>query len=431
MTHSSQLAAAHRLHLAGSFDAAEAQYRALLSQHPDDADTRHLLGFLLYQSERLEEALAELRTAIASDQNRSDWQFTLGLVLTRLGRIDAAILAFEHATRLNAHAYFGWTNLGAAQQQAGLLAAAEASYLRARDLAPNQSDACYLLAALYLRLGRDDEARRCNALGVLADPPGQHPRQVRLHAMAGLGRMDEARDLLEAWLAEEPEHPVALHLRAAYRDQAPERCSPAFVAATFDRFAASFDHTISRLQYSGPRLVREHLAALGVARASLTVLDLGCGTGLIGMELAPYARVLIGVDLSPAMIQSAAERAIYTALHVADLVDHLVHTGQDFDLISCMDTLIYLGRLDDAFEQMWQHLRPGGRLIFTTELHDGPLSEPGYRLRLSGRYAHHPAYLAALLAQHGFVIAESREVNVRNEAGYPIRGQFVCASKPG
>ena len=35
----------------------------------------------------------------------------------------------------------------------------------------------------------------------------------------------------------------------------------------------------------------------------LDVLDLGCGTGLCGPLLRPYARALAGVDLSPQMLE--------------------------------------------------------------------------------------------------------------------------------
>ena len=426
---SSLLARAQSLHVAGNVEEAERCYRARLSQFPDESATRHLLGFLLYQADRPQDALTELQAAIATDDQRADWQFTLGLVLNRLGQTAAAIRAFESATRLDPRNYFGWTNLGAAQEQAGLLQPAEAAYLRAAQLDPNQPDAFFLLCALYQRLERYDEARRCNCLGLLADPPDRHPMPVRLHALAGLGRLGEARELIDRWLAEAPDHPVALHLRASFLQLPPERCSPAYIVETFDGFAPSFDDTITRLKYSGPRLVREHLAALGLERASLDALDLGCGTGLIGVEMAPYARQLVGVDLSGAMLALAASRGIYAELHQADLVDHLSGSGHEFDLICCMDTLIYLGRLEQPLARMYQRLRPGGRLLFTTELPSGPATVPGYRLGVSGRYAHHPDYLAGVLADAGFVLEHGADITVRNESGCPIAGQFFCARR--
>ncbi len=68
---------------------------------------------------------------------------------------------------------------------------------------------------------------------------------------------------------------------------------------TFDSFAASFDSKLAKLLYRAPALVAEMLAEPDVeASKSLDVLDAGCGTGLCGPLIAPYARRLVGVDLS-------------------------------------------------------------------------------------------------------------------------------------
>ncbi len=419
-----RLAEAQRLHLSGDLAAAEGRYRDLLRTHPEHADARHLLGFVLYQAGRAAEARTELVRALAADSSRPDGHFTLGLVLRQLGDPAGAIAAFEQATRLDPSLYFAWTNLATLQEQAGQLAAAEASLIEATRRDASRPDAWYLLAALYLRLGRFDEARRCNDRGILSDPPEQHPRPVRLHALSGLDRHAEARALLEDWLQEKPAHPVALHLQAAYQGALPERCSPGFVTATFDRFAASFDDTLTRLHYTGPQLVREHLADPDLGASKLDVLDLGCGTGLIGVELAPYARDLQGVDLSAAMLAQAAARAVYTRLQQADLVDFLAGTDATFDLITCLDTCIYLGRLDTMFAGVARCLRDGGQFLFTTEKLEDPQAVPGYHLRLSGRYAHHPAYVSAALEDCGLQVVHCIDTTLRMESGYPIMAQY-------
>ena len=48
-------------------------------------------------------------------------------------------------------------------------------------------------------------------------------------------------------------------------------------------------------------------ARLSPAKA-LDILDAGCGTGLCGPLLAPYARRLVGVDLSDGMLKHAREK---------------------------------------------------------------------------------------------------------------------------
>ena len=56
---------------------------------------------------------------------------------------------------------------------------------------------------------------------------------------------------------------------------------------------------------------------------SLDVLDAGCGTGLCGPLVAPYARRLSGVDLSAGMLARAKEKNVYDALVQGELTEYL------------------------------------------------------------------------------------------------------------
>ena len=69
----------------------------------------------------------------------------------------------------------------------------------------------------------------------------------------------------------------------------------------------------------------------------------------------------------------------------------------------------------------------GGMLLFSTEMLE--VSEQDYRLNISGRYSHHPDYLARILNGIGFKILKTSNVAIRTESGCPIDGQFICASR--
>ena len=168
-------------------------------------------------------------------------------------------------------------------------------------------------------------------------------------ALYELGRVDDAISLFENWLAEEPDNPVATHLLAAYQgQQVPARCSSQYIEQTFDAFANSFESVLGRLKYCGPQLVQDHLAALDLPASSLNVLDLGCGTGMVGEVIKPYARELVGVDLSQAMLDRSAAKQLYRQLHKSDITEFLLGIRDHYDLITCMDTFVYLGRLDEV-----------------------------------------------------------------------------------
>ena len=84
-------------------------------------------------------------------------------------------------------------------------------------------------------------------------------------------------------------------LAASTGRDVPPRASDAFVVNTFDNFASSFEVKLESLSYRAPALVADTLADAGLAPdGRLVVLDAGCGTGLCGPLLRPYASRLVG-----------------------------------------------------------------------------------------------------------------------------------------
>ncbi|WP_052941722.1 tetratricopeptide repeat protein [Chromobacterium subtsugae] len=424
-----RLRQAQRRHLAGETAGAEADYRALLADAAIGVAARHWLGFLLLQQGRLEEARRELAQAVAMDGGHAEWHFNLGLACARLGRRDEAIAALRAAVAGDGGRYAYWTNLAALLDEAGDDAEAEHACRRAIALEPGSPDAHHLLTALLLRQGRFDEARRSNAEGVLAEPPGKMAPIAVGQALCELGRRDEAQALAESWLRQQPGHPVALHMLAAFgKGEPPLVCDGAYVGRAFDAAAADFEAALARLRYRGPQWLADCLAGQGIAPRSLSALDLGCGTGLAGAALRPYASRLDGVDLSAGMLAQARGKALYDALSQADLLDFLRDGGDSrYQLIACMDTLTYLGELAPLFGLLRRRQAPGGLLLFCTErLDDG--DDADYRLHHSGRYRHHARYLERLLVDGWRVLARER-LPVRDEGGCPVAGEFICAQR--
>jgi predicted TPR repeat methyltransferase len=160
-------------------------------------------------------------------------------------------------------------------------------------------------------------------------------------------------------------------------------------------------------------------------RAQLSILDLGCGTGLAGAAFKPMAARLDGVDLSPAMIAKARTRGIYDELQVADLETALVAPGPDYDLILAADTLVYLGDLCRVFESAHARLCRDGYFLFTVEKASGADFELGPKRR----WRHSEAYLRGLAAANGFGVAGLVAAEPRHEAGQPVEGFAVALSR--
>jgi len=311
--------------------------------------------------------------------------------------------------------------------------AAEALFRELLAREPGFADAHTNFANLLVDTRRMQEAMRHFGTSLELRPDDPKANRMMGLIFAHSGQLDKAAQAFERWIAAEPDNPQPRHhLAAVTGKNAPERAPDDYVAKLFDTFSLSFDERLAFLEYRAPSLVAELLQRLQPeARGDLAVLDAGCGTGLCAPFLAPYARELIGVDLSGGMLDKARERGGYHELVKAELVGYLQQQPGRFDLVVSADTLCYFGRIDAAMAAAAQALRPGGRFLFTVEALSGDVPEPaGYRLQLHGRYAHERAYVETCLADAGLQVSVIESVVLRKEVGEPVSGWLVAAQRP-
>ena len=199
-------------------------------------------------------------------------------------------------------------------------------------------------------------------------PKHREARKLLALAHCTLGEIGKAANILEEWLEEEPENPIARHMLAACTGRGvPKRASNDFIEATFDSFASSFESKLERLSYRAPALIAAMLQDSGVEQSRcLDVLDAGCGTGLCGPIIAPFARRLLGVDLSQGMLAHAKEKNVYDGLTKSELTEYLRDHGESFDLIVSADTLVYFGDLTGVIAALSGALRPNGLAVFSS-----------------------------------------------------------------
>jgi predicted TPR repeat methyltransferase len=215
-----------------------------------------------------------------------------------------------------------------------------------------------------------------------------------------------------------------LRQRAEAISQA-DRSDPGYVRHLFDQFSADYDTRMrEHLAYAAPEILLGLATMVLPGREQMSILDLGCGTGLAGEVFKPLAAHLAGIDLSPAMIEKARARGIYDALAVADLESALVQDGPSHDLILAADTLVYLGDLAKVFRAAAQRLRPDGFFLFTVEK-----AASGFELGPKRRWRHSETYLRETAQAAGFEVAGLLEAAPRRESGVPVEGFAVALTK--
>lgn len=134
----------------------------------------------------------------------------------------------------------------------------------------------------------------------------------------------------------------------------------------WDRTAPDYDRQIAFLERHWFSGVREWLGA----RAEGRILDVGVGTGR-NLPHYPAGAVLTGIDLSPAMLAHAHQRAAGLGL-TADLregdAERLPFGDGSFDTVVCALSLCTIPDPRAAIGQMWRVLAPGGRLLLVDHI---------------------------------------------------------------
>ena len=413
----------------GQLADAERLLRAILDVAPNHPTALHYSGVLAHQQKRHDESIALIRRSLELDPAKADWHSNLGIVLKAAGKLEEAMAAYERAIDLDPGHAKARNNLGVLQRTKGLTAEAEVSYREAIRLNPQYAEAYHNLGTLLWNLRRVREAVLAFNRALVLGPAAPDTQRLLAGAHCELGEPEKAVLIYDDWLRHEPDNPVARHMRAACSGEAvPERAADAFIEKAFDSFAATFDQKLASLAYRAPQIVAAALADAGApATGQLDVLDAGCGTGLCGPLLRPYARRLVGVDLSGRMLANAGKRNVYDDLCRAELTAYLAAHPASFDVIVSADTLVYFGALEEMANAAASALRPGGSLIFTVEAADGDCVPLGYRLHYHGRYLHTRGYLEDVLRRVGFR-TDIGQAELRMEGGLPVAGFVVRAT---
>jgi len=420
------------LHRSGELADAAKLYRRILEGYPEQPDALHFLGILVRQQNQRGEAIDLMRRAIAAAPDYVSAHNNLGNLLCEDGRFEEARCCVLRALELSRDDPLAINNLGNIEGALGHAEKAREAFEKAAALAPDFALPYENLGRYYYRLGNIARAHDyfCNA--VLHDPGLCHSRQFMGIALAHLGKLEEARAHYRKWIEAEPDNPVPQHLlRTVSVEAAPLRASDEYVRTLFDSFASTFNVHLQRLEYRAPELVLEVLREDGLRpEGGLDILDAGCGTGLCGALLRPFASKLHGVDLSPGMLEKARADGHYDALIECELTAFLDARPQHYDVIACADTLCYFGDLNAVVEAAAAALRTAGRFAFSVEQTSPDGTPAGFCLRHSGRYVHTEEYVRGILSQAGLQVRSMKQQVLRIEAGTPVEGLIVAAMKP-
>src|SRR5882724_1145848 len=276
-------------------------------------------------------------------------------------------------------------------QLKGDLVAAADLLLQATELAPNFTSAWFTLGEIRQELGEHDAAVAAFRSARASDADDRHGAAVRLMRLG----------------AEE--------LSAMPRS---------YVQALFDQYAPRFEAALlGELSYRAPQLLFKAVLAVRSAAKKPAffrrAIDLGCGTGLAAATFAKEVEEIIGIDLSPGMIEQARATGLYAALEVADMVEGLrERPAASADLVLAADAMVYVPDLAPVLGEAARVLARGGLLAFTVETHGGD----GVIIGGGLRYAHGAGHVRERIEAAGLALLHFEEASPRTEHHQPVRG---------
>ena len=425
---------AQTLHLTGNVNKAESIAHHVLVKDPKEIKAYLLLGNIYYRKGLFQSALLEYKKILSIEPKNQLALVNIVYSYCSLSDFENAIPYIEEVIISIDQAPFNWlVNCGMAYlfnkkplqaipylTQASIKITNDAQVFfhlgLAHDLSSNK-----MLAILYYQ----------KAIIIDPDLLSAHHNLAVLHYSEQ--DYEKAIPHLKKIIQINPHHQIATTLLNAYSGNNQDTLSSIFISSLFDQYAFNYDeHLKTTLNYQAPSLSRNLLnAAATKENLSLSVgtcLDLGCGTGLMGIIMRDLATTLIGVDLSEGMIVKAKNNFIYDKIIQQDVIEYLTNNTSKVEYISAIELLNYLGsKIEDFIKLCSLSLSPGGWLLLTSEI---CFSNDKKILTRHARYAYNENYLLDLLKKNGFLIKETKKSGLRTGPDGEVIGLYIISQLP-
>jgi 2-polyprenyl-6-hydroxyphenyl methylase/3-demethylubiquinone-9 3-methyltransferase len=134
-------------------------------------------------------------------------------------------------------------------------------------------------------------------------------------------------------------------------------------------FAALHRMNPARLEFIRDAANRTFKTTGAKPLAGLTILDLGCGGGLVSAPLTRMGGKVTGIDASEEAIGAARAHAAQSGLDIefrADTAETLAQSGAQFDIVAALEIVEHVADVASFLGAAAALVRPGGLLVIST-----------------------------------------------------------------
>ena len=385
LTYKETFSLAIKNHRKNNLKSAIKYYNETLNKNPNHLDSLNNLGIVYLQQSDLLKAKKYYEMAINLKPDYANAHNNLGIVFEKIGKIDEAISSYDKTIEIDPKNVDAYNNLGNIYRKISKFDQSIFNYQKALSLNNKYVKAHFNLANVLKKVGRFDEA---------------------------IISFEKAIDL-------KPDYDEAKHLLASLTGKTTTKAPRAYVEQLFDQYAKNFeDSLVNKLDYKTPKKIVEIIHRNTTDNFLGSVLDLGCGTGLVGVELKKLCLKLVGIDLSEGMLKISKGKNIYDNLIKDDIVNYLSNSDLNYNYYISADVFIYVGDLDEIFKLIKNKNKPEGKIVFTTEHNE----KDGFFLEKSGRYSHSKSYIENLCTKYDYVLKDFEKFELRKSKNSIITG---------
>ena len=381
---------------------------------PNSDTIKYLQGLCFLSLNQEEQAKLYFTDAISINADNFDARLCLADILSRNNNFLDAEIHYKRLIELDNKNFATHSNYAEMLHRQNRLVEALEEYRKATIISPKSADISNNLGGVLKQLEDYDEALGLffNALSLKPDLVAASINIWETLVLINNQDKEKALKIAHNWKKTHPNNLFASYAISALEGENIVN-NQIFTEQLFDNFADNYEVVMQNLDYSAPLAIRRIAGAL-----ENRIVDLGCGSGFVGMAIKTTSNHLIGVDLSAKMLAKAAEKNIYSELVKADIIDFL-NTRSDFDWIVASDVFCYIGDLEKLFS-----LCSSKNIIFTIETTD---QIDKYQIQSTGRFKHNHIYIENLLQKNGFCDIYKEHLVLRKENNIPIDGYIFKA----
>jgi len=406
------------LHNVGEYEDALIKCKDLFIKYPNSPLLYNILGAINSGKCDFTNAIYSYLYAIKIKPNYAQAFNNLGILLKKLGEFNLAIISYVKAINLKSDYIEAYNNIGLIYIETNEIQKSKFFFDKAFKIDANNETSNFNLGIVYSK-----QKKLCKAEFHFKKAIKINPKYVEAYYNLGIlyhnqEKIELAKRCYEKTLKLDPSFCEAHHILNALSGKTTKSAPKKYVEKLFDNYAANFEKSlVINLKYNTHKIIKEIIIDDNIINLG-SVLDLGCGTGLVGFELEPFSKNIDGVDLSKFMLEEAYNKKIYNNLFHNDIESFLTTNDIEYDYFIAADVFVYIGNLSKIFKLIKERNKRNGKLIFSTE----HTNRKGYFINKKGRYCHSIDYIKSLCKKFGYELLIFRKAPLRKDDAKEVVG---------